>query len=114
MPVRFWRCSGHLVAVSRHCCAFSPGLRNPRVGQRASNSESPTALRRQHKLGIAFQDSALLPWRTVAANIKLPLQIAGLDVAPDRISRLINLVGLQGFEKARPAELSGGMRQRVS
>ncbi|UFS94101.1 ABC transporter ATP-binding protein [Nocardia huaxiensis] len=89
-------------------------LDTPSAGTARINGESPAELRRRHEFGIAFQDSALLPWRSVESNIKLPLQVAGLPVDPEQIAELIRLVGLEGFEKAKPVQLSGGMRQRVS
>ncbi len=67
-------------------------------------------------VGIAFQSSVLLPWRTVEGNIRLQLEIRGIN-RPDtdrEMKRLIELTGLKGFEKSRPYELSGGMQQRVS
>jgi NitT/TauT family transport system ATP-binding protein len=90
------------------------GLDEPTTGQVQINGQPPRNLQAQQALGIAFQEHALLPWRSVAGNLRLPFEVAGRTVTDERIGELIELAGLKGFEHARPAELSGGMRQRVA
>jgi NitT/TauT family transport system ATP-binding protein len=67
-------------------------------------------------LGMVFQRDALLDWRNVAENLMLPIDFRRGDraAARERAAALLALTGLQGFEKAYPAQLSGGMRQRVA
>jgi NitT/TauT family transport system ATP-binding protein len=75
---------------------------------------APALLRDQHRLGIAFQEHALLPWLSVRANVALPFKIAGRAVDHARVAHLLELAGLQSFVEARPGQLSGGMRQRAA
>jgi NitT/TauT family transport system ATP-binding protein len=67
-------------------------------------------------VGLVFQEDSTLPWRSVTDNVRFAMQIAGVGKAEQkqRAQAAIELVGLHGFEKSRPGELSGGMRQRVA
>jgi len=73
--------------------------------------------RRARDIGFVFQDASLLPWRNVIDNVRLPLEVGGRPMLANGVMQpqdLIELVGLSGWEKALPHELSGGMRQRVA
>jgi len=90
------------------------GLLTPTRGQVCLDGQPLTGPRRQ--IGIVFQRANLMPWRSVRDNVVLPLELAGLlrTEAIHRADAMIELVGLAGFERARPRNLSGGMEQRVA
>ncbi|MBM3547007.1 MAG: ABC transporter ATP-binding protein [Alphaproteobacteria bacterium] len=68
------------------------------------------------ELGFVFQEPTLMPWASVAENIRLPLRVSGASKAEadTRVDEAIRMVGLEGFAKSFPRELSGGMKMRVS
>ncbi len=90
------------------------GLRQPTSGQIIFEGEPLAHPRR--RIGVVFQKANLMPWRTVLQNITLPLELQNMppDEARARAKDLVELVGLNGFEQARPRQLSGGMEQRVA
>lgn len=89
------------------------GLLKPDAGRVLADGTLVTTTSRDR--GMVFQDSALLPWRTVRSNIELALQLRGVPRAGrrERAERWIDEVGLTGFADFLPKSLSGGMRQRV-
>jgi NitT/TauT family transport system ATP-binding protein len=91
------------------------GLATPSAGAVTIDGQSVDAARRNHCIGLVFQDAVLLPWRTVSENISLPLEVLKIPrrERDDRIKSAMALVGLAGFERRFPHELSGGMRQRL-
>lgn len=91
-------------------------LEQPTSGDITVNGLTPEAARLKRAYGYVFQAPALYPWRTVERNVTLPLEIIGLDKTERqrRSAQQLALVGLAGFEKKFPWQLSGGMQQRVS
>ncbi len=88
----------------------------PSEGLASINGEPPRRARLGREIGCVFQEPALLEWRRVQDNIALPLELAGVgrDERAARTAELLELVGLKGFERAWPRQLSGGMRQRAA
>ncbi len=92
------------------------GLLPPTAGAVTVAGDSPGEARRRREIGFAFQSPALLPWRSVAANIALPLEVSGAppDQARERIAELLALAGLGDYARLYPHQLSGGMQQRAA
>jgi NitT/TauT family transport system ATP-binding protein len=91
------------------------GLTKPSFGALKIGGKSIDVARQSHQIGLVFQDAVLLPWRTVYENVSLPLEVLKFPRSdrPERIKMVVDLVGLSGFERRYPHELSGGMRQRL-
>lgn len=83
-------------------------------GQIRVNGMSPEAARRARQIGAVFQKPALLEWRSVLDNVRLPGEVFGDEDVIERAEEMIEKVGLGGFEQAFPRQLSGGMQSRVS
>jgi NitT/TauT family transport system ATP-binding protein len=91
-------------------------LEHPTSGTLVVNGGSAERARLDRAYGYVFQAPALYPWRTVARNVMLPLEIMGMPPAERRAraERYLDLVGLKDFHRRFPWQLSGGMQQRVS
>jgi len=88
------------------------GLDQPDDGRLAWDGGPPAP----GDIGYVFQDATLLPWATAEDNVFLPLRLRGIsrEAAMPQVLAMLHRVGLHGFEKVRPRQLSGGMRMRVS
>ncbi len=91
-------------------------LETPTGGSLRVNGMTPDAARQARSYGYVFQAAGLYPWRTIAGNVKLPLEIMGFSAEEqeDRVRKVLSLVDLEGFGKKFPWQLSGGMQQRAS
>ncbi|MCL2000718.1 MAG: ABC transporter ATP-binding protein [Planctomycetes bacterium] len=89
------------------------GLERPSAGSIEVDGEAITGSDR--RIGMVFQSIALMPWKTVMENVEVGLKFAGVPrrIRREKAQRYIDLVGLAGFEKSYPSQLSGGMKQRV-
>jgi|UniRef100_A0A8J4M6Y7 NitT/TauT family transport system ATP-binding protein len=115
--------AGHFVSlIGPSGCGKTTLLRaiadlvQPSAGTLLVNGLTPREARKQRAYGYVFQAPALYPWRSVARNVMLPLEIMGLKRAERqrRAARYLDLVGLGDFARKFPWQLSGGMQQRVS
>lgn len=90
-------------------------LLQPTSGSVSIRGQSPRDIRIQRKYGVVFQSPVLYDWRTVRRNICMPMEIMGIPKKERtaRITRMLDMVGLQDFGNKYPFELSGGMQQRV-
>ena len=91
-------------------------LEHPTAGTLTVNGMTAEEARRRRAYGYVFQAAGLYPWRTIGANVRLPLEIMGYSRAEqeERVGRTLELVDLSGFAKKFPWQLSGGMQQRAS
>jgi NitT/TauT family transport system ATP-binding protein len=106
-------CAGEFVSLlGPSGCGKSTALRIV-AGLSAASAGGVAWPQGERRLGFVFQEPTFMPWANVAANVALPLQLAGAD-RPKAVSEMLRRVGLSEFADAYPRELSGGMKMRVS
>lgn len=108
-------CAGRFTALlGPSGCGKSTALRM--IAGLIAPSAGKIVWERRAELGFVFQEPTLMPWRTVWGNVFLPLRLAGMPRAEAQplIADALGRVGLTGFERAYPRQLSGGMKMRVS
>ena len=89
---------------------------HPTGGTSTLHGHSPAEARANRTFALVSPQSTMLPWRKISENVELGLEVAGIAKSERqaRAAEAIELVGLKGFERAYPSELSGGMRQRAA
>lgn len=120
--VNFQLAPGELVAiVGPSGCGKSTllrllaGLEQASTGTLTLKGRAPARARREGSpVAFVFQQPTLLPWQSVRDNVGLPLRLQGTPASPDTLDALLKRVGLEGFTKSYPHQLSGGMQMRVS
>jgi NitT/TauT family transport system ATP-binding protein len=91
------------------------GLSEPSSGKIEWPQADVASAATPRRIGFVFQEPTLMPWATVAANVRLPLKLAGLEPnAAARVDAVLARVGLENFARSYPRELSGGMKMRTS
>lgn len=90
------------------------GLMSPTKGKVTIDGEPIDPAR--HNISLVFQEPSCLPWRTLQDDVKFGLEIKGMDEKEthERIGKILEIVGLKGYEKYYPSQISGGMKQRVA
>lgn len=88
------------------------GLEKPTAGSMLIHGQPPDP--KKQRFGVIFQEDSLLPWLNLLNNVKLGLELCHIDNAEEIAIKYIDLVGLEGFEKYFPHQISGGMKKRVA
>jgi NitT/TauT family transport system ATP-binding protein len=90
-------------------------LQQPSCGKVIIRGQTPRQIRMQKKFGIVFQSPVLYDWRTVRRNVCMPMELMGMPKKErvERVTKMLDLVGLSEFGQHYPRQLSGGMQQRV-
>ncbi|OWT81134.1 hypothetical protein CEY04_04825 [Achromobacter sp. HZ28] len=93
-------------------------LMPPTRGSLTVGGAAPADLRRAGRIGLVFQQANLMPWLSIQANVELMRNLVkgrpGISTSPPDVAQLIDTVGLKGFERKLPHQLSGGMQQRAA